>query len=117
MAATRITFNTEAHHRLLADGHDIWGGEDADIDPDVAAYATAFPAVNAAPGGSWFKLGTSGTKNYDEGKGVSVSHDQTLNPWTPAGGTGARKVFRSAESLLIDFELIDLTPEQYAKIL
>ena len=82
----------------------------------VAPVGTAFPAVNAAPGGSWFELGTNGTKNYDE-KGVTVSHQQTLNPWRAAGGTGVRKVFRSAEDLLIEFELVDLTVEQYAKIL
>jgi len=35
----------------------------------------------------------------------------------PAGGTVPRKVTRSAESLLIEFTLVDLTPEQYAKIL
>lgn len=82
----------------------------------VAPIATAFPAVNAAPGGAWFQLGTSGTKNYDE-SGVSVTHSQTLNPWRPAGGTAARKVFRSAEEMMIEFVLVDLTPEQYAKVL
>ncbi len=82
----------------------------------VAPVATAFPAVNAAPGGSWFKLGTNGTKNYDE-KGVSVQHSQQTNKWRSAGGTGVRKVFRTAEDLMVDFELVDLTVEQYAKIL
>jgi hypothetical protein len=82
----------------------------------VAPVGTAFPAVNAAPGGSWFKLGTSGTKNYDE-KGVTVSHSETINTFTPAGGTAPRKAWRSAEGLAIDLELVDLTIEQYAKIL
>jgi hypothetical protein len=66
--------------------------------------------------GSWFKLGTSGTKNYDE-KGVTVSHSETLGTFTPGRRHRARKVFRSAEEFLIDFELVDLTIEQYAKIL
>lgn len=82
----------------------------------LAPVGTAFPATNAAPSGSWFKLGTSGTKNYDE-KGVTVTHSQTVATWTPAGGTGARKAYRTAESLAIDFELVDLTAEQYAEIL
>lgn len=82
----------------------------------VAPVGTAFPAVNAAPGGTWFELGTSGTKNYDEA-GVVVTHGQTLNPWRSAGGTAARKVFRSAEDMMIEFTLVDLTPEQYAKVL
>jgi hypothetical protein len=82
----------------------------------VAPVATAFPAVNAAPGGGWFKLGTNGTKNYDE-PGVTVTHDQTVGKFTPAGSTAARKVFRTAEQLLIEFSLADLTIEQYAKIM
>jgi hypothetical protein len=82
----------------------------------VAPVGTAFPAVNTTPGGSWFLLGTSGSKNYDE-KGVTVEHQETLNTFRPAGGTGARKVWRSAEELAISFELVDLTIEQYAKIL
>src|SRR4051812_15829673 len=82
----------------------------------VAPVGTAFPAVNAAPGGSWFKLGTNGTKNYDE-KGVTVTHSESLATFTPAGGTAARKAFRTQESLTIEFELVDLTIEQYAKVL
>lgn len=82
----------------------------------VAPVGTAFPLVNAAPGGSWFKLGTNGTKNYDA-KGVTVTHNETLQTFTPAGGTAARKAFRTDEALTIEFELVDLTIEQYAKVL
>lgn len=82
----------------------------------VAPVGTAFPAVNAAPAGAWFELGTNGAKNYDE-PGVVVTHNQTISEWRPAGGTVARKAFRSAEDMLIEFTLVDLTPEQYAKIL
>lgn len=82
----------------------------------LAPTGTAFPAVNAAPSGSWFKLGTSGTKNYDA-KGVTVTHNQTVAKWTPVGGTAARKAYRTDEALLIEFELVDLTPEQYAEVL
>lgn len=82
----------------------------------VAPVGTAFPAVNAAPGGSWFKLGTNGSKNYNA-KGVTVTHNETLGTFTPAGGTAPRKVFRTDEQTLIEFELVDLTIEQYAKLL
>lgn len=82
----------------------------------LAPVGTAFPLVNAAPAGTWFKLGTSGPKSYDA-KGVTVSHPQTIQKFTPAGGTAARKAWRSDEQFLIDFELADLTPEQYAKVL
>lgn len=82
----------------------------------VAPVGTAFPAVNAAPGGSWFKLGSNGTKNYDA-KGVTVTHNETIQSFTPAGGTAKRKVFRTDEQFLIDFDLVDLTIEQYAKIM
>jgi hypothetical protein len=82
----------------------------------VAPQGTAFPLVNAAPPGAWFQLGTSGTKNYDA-KGVTVSHDETINKFIPAGGTAARKAWRSEEGFSIEFELVDLTMEQYAKII
>lgn len=82
----------------------------------LAPVGTAFPATNAAPSGSWFKLGTSGNKNYDE-KGVTVTHSQTVAKWTSAGSTGARKAYRTAEALTLDFELVDMTIEQYAEIL
>lgn len=82
----------------------------------VAPVGTAFPVVNAAPAGPWFKLGTSGTKNYDA-KGVTVTHNETIGKFVPAGGTAARKAFRSEEQFLLEFELVDLTIEQYAKVL
>jgi len=82
----------------------------------LAPTGTSFPATNGSPSGSWFKLGTSGAKNYSE-KGVTVTHSQTIGTFTPAGGTAARKAFRTAEGITVDFELADLTPEQYAEIL
>lgn len=82
----------------------------------LAPVGTAFPLTNAAPAGTWFKLGTNGSKNYDA-KGVTVTHDDTIGSFTPAGGTAKRKVFRTDESMMIEFDLADLTIEQYAKIL
>jgi hypothetical protein len=37
--------------------------------------------------------------------------------FTPAGGTAARKAFRVEESWTIEFELVDLSIAQYAKVL
>lgn len=82
----------------------------------VAPVGTAFPLTNAAPAGTWFKLGSSGTKSYDS-KGVTVTHNETLGKFVPAGGTAARKAFRSEEQFLLEFELVDLSIAQYAKVL
>ena len=82
----------------------------------VAAVGTAFPNVDTAPSGSWTKLGTSGDKNYEE-DGVTVTHEQSIETFTPAGGTAPRKAWRTEEGLLIGFTLVDLSPEQYAKVL
>lgn len=81
----------------------------------LAAVGTAFPAVNAAPAGTWTKLGTSGDKNYEGG--VTVTHEQTTTTFTPGGGTAPRKAWRTEEALRIAVTLVDLSPEQYAKIL
>ena len=82
----------------------------------VAAAGEAFPVIDAAVAGNWIQLGTSGNKNYSD-DGVTVTHEQTVDMFRAAGTTGARKAFRSEEDLKIVFTLVDLTPEQYAKIL
>lgn len=82
----------------------------------VAPVGTAKPATNAAPSGSWVKLGTSGNKNYGT-KGVVVTHNQTIVKWRPAGGTGHRKVWRTEEFISVELDLIDLTAEQYAQVM
>jgi hypothetical protein len=82
----------------------------------VGPVGTVFPVINVAPSASWTQLGTYGTKSMDE-KGVTVTHDSTEGTFTPAGGTAIRKIWRTAEGLKIAFEIVDLTPEQYAKIL
>lgn len=82
----------------------------------VAALGTAFPDVDEAPVAAWLKLGTSGDKNYSE-DGVTVTHEQTIEVFRPAGGTAARKAFRTEEGLLIEFTLVDISAAQYAKVL
>lgn len=82
----------------------------------VAPVGTAFPVINAAPAGTWFKLGTNGPDNYDE-PGVTAKHSQTLQEWRSANSTLAKRVFRTQESVAIGFTLVDLTIEQYAKVM
>lgn len=82
----------------------------------VAPVATAFPDLSAAPSGTWVKLGAVGDENYDE-DGVTVSHEQTIEEFRPVGSTGARKAFRTEESLVISFNLADVTPAMYGKVL
>lgn len=82
----------------------------------LAAVGTSFPDVDEAPGGSWTKLGTSGDKNYGD-DGVAVSLPQSIETFTPAGSTLPRKAFRTEEGLEFTFTLVDLTPEQVAKVI
>lgn len=82
----------------------------------LAPTATAFPLVDAAPAAEWVKVGTEGDLNYDDG-GTSVKHSQTIETFTPAGATAPRKAFRTEEGLVLGVTLVDLSPEQWAKIL
>lgn len=82
----------------------------------LAPTGTAFPDLSASPAVAWVMLGTSGDKNYDE-DGVTVTHEQTIEEFTPVGLSAARKAFRTAESLVIAFNLVDVSPAQYAKVL
>jgi hypothetical protein len=82
----------------------------------LAPVGTAFPLVDATPAVTWELLGTSGTKNYGD-EGVTVTHGQSVEEWRPAGGTGARKAFRTEESLVIEAVLVDLDAAHYAKVL
>lgn len=79
----------------------------------VAPLATAFPLIDAAPAGTWVKVGTSGDLNYFE-EGVKVGHPQTITKWRALGDSAPRKVFRTEEELMISLVLADLTLEQYA---
>jgi len=82
----------------------------------TAPLSTAFPDVDETPGAGWELLGTNGMKNYSE-DGVTVTHEQTLEPHRTLGTTGPVKVKRTEEQLLIEFVLEDLSLEQYAKVL
>jgi hypothetical protein len=78
----------------------------------LAAVGTAFPVVDAAPSGSWTKLGTSGAINYDE-SGVSIKHSQTIKKFRGLGATTPIKAFRTEEEHIISLTVYDLTLEAY----
>lgn len=80
----------------------------------VADVGTAFPALLAAPGASWTKVGTSGDLNYDDATGVIVEHSQSTIMWRALGDSGSRKIFRTEEDLKVRLKLVDITLEQYA---
>lgn len=82
----------------------------------LAPTGTAFPAVDAAPSGSWISIGTSGSLNYDPA-GVTVTHNQTISSFTGAGSTFKRKVVRTDEAFTIAFQVADLSPAQYSMAL
>lgn len=82
----------------------------------VATPGTSFPTVDAAPSGSWFEIGSLGTRNYDAA-GVTVNNPQTLAAFTPAGSTAPRKPYRTDENVEFSVSLADMTAEQYAKIM
>lgn len=85
----------------------------------LAPVGTAFPGIDDAEGAfdpGWFKLGTSGEKNYSE-DGLTVSHEQSINVFRGAGATGPRKAFRTEEDFIITFSMADVSPTQYAKVL
>lgn len=82
----------------------------------LAPVGTAFPLLDAAPAVDWIQVGTSGAKNYED-DGVTVTHDQSIETFTGAGGTGKQKAWRTEEDLLIGVTLVDLSPAQYAQAL
>lgn len=83
----------------------------------LAPVGTTMPAIDeeeATFDPAWFKVGTSGDKNYSE-EGVSVSHEQALNYFRGAGATAPRKAFRQEEDLTFGVTIADVSPGQYAK--
>jgi hypothetical protein len=79
-----------------------------------APVGEAFPAVNAAPGGNWDLIGTSGSDNYHD-DGASIVSNQTVNAWRGEGASGVVKLFRTEEDLIIRVSLADMTLEEVAR--
>lgn len=82
----------------------------------LAATGTTFPEVDAAPSGSWTKIGTAGNRDYDTG-GVTVTHDQTTAAFTGAGGTYKRKPYTTDEGTTVGFSLVDFSVAQVALVM
>lgn len=82
----------------------------------IGTTGTAFPTLDDSPGDSnWTLLGEAGDKNYTE-DGVTLNLAQTIEEWTPAGGTMARKAFRTNESLEFSVVVADITAEVMALV-
>lgn len=81
-----------------------------------ATTGTAFPAIDAAPGAGWTKLGTSGKKSYEE-RGVTITLSEQINKFKPAGSTANRKAWRIDESVTVAVELADMSAATFAKLL
>ena len=86
------------------------------VDIYLAPFGTAFPDVDATPGVAWELLGTTGAVNYAE-DGVTVNHEQTVETYRGLRGTGPIKAFRTAETFSLGLTLVDISLEQYAKVL
>ena len=82
----------------------------------VAPVGTAMPKIDAVPAGPWAPLGVSGDLSYSD-KGITITNDQTVGSFTPAGGTTVRKQWRQAESSKMSLELADLSPASFAQAL
>ncbi|MDA2936835.1 hypothetical protein MYX75_01045 [Acidobacteria bacterium AH-259-A15] len=82
----------------------------------VAPVGETYSLIDVTPAGNWVKLGTSGNKNMGE-EGVTVNHDQTVDFHRVYGSSGPVKATRSSEDLRISFVLVDLTLEEYTRII
>lgn len=85
----------------------------------LAPVGTSFPTVSqpvaSFPVG-WEVLGTEGDRNYTDA-GVTFSHGEEVEDWTPAGSTMPVKRFRTAESFMLSLELADISPDMYALVM
>lgn len=102
-------------YEILADPYTIY----------LAPVGTPFPAIDddeqdfiagGSPGGEWFRLGSSGNRNYEEG-GVTITPEQETSEFRGAGETAPQKAFRTSEGLVIGLTLVDLSTDQHAKAL
>jgi len=79
-----------------------------------APVGESVPDLADTPSGNWDKIGTNGLSHMAEG-GVTVRHTQTLNEVRTEGGTAPQKVTRSEEDLEVEFNIVDMSLEEYAK--
>jgi hypothetical protein len=94
-------------YEIIAAPYTVW----------TAPVGTAFPTVIVDPSASWTKVGTNGNLNYGDSEGVTVALPQTTTKFRALGDSGARKIFRTEEDLMIRLMLHDITLEQFAHAL
>jgi hypothetical protein len=82
------------------------------FDVYLAVPLQADPPINAAPPGAWIKVGVAGAIDYAE-DGIKVSKATENNVIYSLGQFGARKVFRTRETLTVELTLMDATMEAY----
>jgi hypothetical protein len=85
----------------------------------LAEIGTAAPAIDDVPDAfdaAWLVLGSEGDMNYGE-DGVTMSHNESISDFVPAGSTMPSKRFRIGEDFLLSLNLVDLGPEAYARVM
>jgi hypothetical protein len=87
-------------YEIIAGPADVW----------VAAVGEAFTDVDDAVAGTWVSLGKT------EG-GINVTHDQDIELLYADQRSGPQKAIRPREGLIIEFSIMELTLERYAKLL
>lgn len=96
--------NNSAPLEIIAVPSDVYWGE----------LGVAFPKVDEVPDPTdWNLLGTSGSLNYGDSEGVTVTHNQTIQKFRALGDCGVRKNFRTEEDQMVQLNLVDVTLEQY----
>lgn len=73
----------------------------------LAPVGTDFPDLDADPTGAWQLLGKSGDRNFTE-DGVTVTLSQSIETFTPAGGTMARKAWRTESGVIVGVTVADV---------
>lgn len=76
----------------------------------ISPQGTAVPAVNATPGGSWFLLGATDGEQ-------KIKHAGKLTYFRDNDHQGPVKGVRPEEDVMVEFSLVNLVLENYARIL
>lgn len=79
----------------------------------TAEVGATMPNFGEEPGEEWTRVGTNGSRNYDE-EGVTLAHPETITEWYSLGSTLPIQVFRSREGTIVGLMMADMTLEQYA---
>lgn len=83
----------------------------------AAPLGTAMPAIDATQtaiiSAGFTLVGTNGNLDHDSA-GVTITHNQTLATFQPAGSTAPNKVWRTSEQLEVAVTLADISPTSFA---